>query len=139
MVIFPVEILTAYYLVPVSDRTGSKFLAQVGSAIFGLGLRLENFSLKSQIFQFFSLWLNKISLGRVKKYLGQRWVGLLFTAGQKYARVGLGPISSTNVLPSIKNPSPQVATKMKKVKRWCPSIFENEENSRKNPSIFSLL
>jgi len=30
----------------------------------------------------------KISLGRVKKYPGQRWVGLLFTAGQKHARVG---------------------------------------------------
>jgi len=31
---------------------------------------------------------------RVKKYRGQRRVGLLFTAGQKYARVGSGPISS---------------------------------------------
>jgi len=34
----------------------------------------------------------KISSGHVKKYLGQRRVGLLFTASQKYARVGLGPI-----------------------------------------------
>jgi len=31
------------------------------------------------------LWVKKISLGQVKKYLGQSRVGLLFTAGQKYA------------------------------------------------------
>jgi len=33
---------------------------------------------------------NKISLGRVKKSPSQREVGLLFTAGQKYARVRSG-------------------------------------------------
>jgi len=65
---------------------GLKFLTRVGSAIFGLGLSFENFPSKSQIFQFFAL--------RVKKNLGQSRVGLLFTAGQKYARVGSGPISS---------------------------------------------
>jgi len=32
----------------------------------------------------------KIASGQVKKYPGQRRVGLLFTAGQKYAWVGLG-------------------------------------------------
>jgi len=31
----------------------------------------------------------KISSGQVKKYPGQRQVGPLFIAGQKYARVGL--------------------------------------------------
>jgi len=31
----------------------------------------------------FSLWVKKISLGRVKKYLGQRRVSILFTVGQK--------------------------------------------------------
>jgi len=36
----------------------------------------------------------KISSGQVKKYPGQRWVGLLFIVGQEYARVGSGPISS---------------------------------------------
>jgi len=33
---------------------------------------------------------NKITSGRVKKYSGQQRVGLLFTAGQKYALVELG-------------------------------------------------
>jgi len=54
---------------------GQKILTRVGSAIFGLGLGLENFPPKSQIFQF--------SLGRVKKYSGQRQAGLLFTPDQK--------------------------------------------------------
>jgi len=36
----------------------------------------------------------KIASGQVKKYLGQRRVNLLFTAGQKYAQVGSGPIST---------------------------------------------
>jgi len=31
-----------------------------------------------------------MSSGRVKKYLGQSRVGLLFTVGQKYVRVGSG-------------------------------------------------
>jgi len=35
------------------------FGARVGSAIFGLGLGLENFPTKSQIFQFFALWVKK--------------------------------------------------------------------------------
>jgi len=51
---------------------GEKLLSFVRSAIFGL-VR-ENFPLKSHH-------------GRVKKYRGQGLVGLLFTAGQKYARV----------------------------------------------------
>jgi len=69
--------------------SGQFFVAQVGSAIFGLGL--ENFPQKSQIFQFFSFRVKKISSGQVKKYSGQRWVSLLFTVGQNYAWVGSGP------------------------------------------------
>jgi len=61
-------------------RLGQFFVAQVGSAIYGLGL--ENSPLKMLNFPVFSGW--------VKKYLGQRRVGLLFTTGQKYGRVGSG-------------------------------------------------
>jgi len=42
-----------------------------------------------KFFNFFH-WVKKISSSWVKKYPGQRWVGLLSTAGQKYARVRLG-------------------------------------------------
>jgi len=86
-----------------SDGSGSKILTWpksifsssgwVGSAIYGLGLDLENFPQKCQIFQFFSLQVKKISSGWVKNYLGQRPDNLLFNASQKYARVGSGPIS----------------------------------------------
>jgi len=62
---------------------GQKFLTRVGSAIYGLGLNLENFPKKHQIFQFFTLRVKKISSGRVRKYPGRRRVDLLFTAGQK--------------------------------------------------------
>jgi len=54
---------------------GQRTLTRVGSAIFGLGLSLENLPLKSQIFQFFSLRIKKIASGRVKKYSGQSRVG----------------------------------------------------------------
>jgi len=67
------------------------FLTQVRSAIFGLGL--GNFPKKpkfSNLFPFGS---------------GQRLVGLLFTAGQRYARVGPGPISSMlNTIPLMGTP-----------------------------------
>jgi len=64
--------------------TGQKFFAsQVGSAIYDLGLVLENFPWKSQFFWFFSSRFKKNSSGWVKKYPCQRQVGLLFTAGQK--------------------------------------------------------
>jgi len=43
-----------------------------------------------QLFNFFPFWSIKISSGGVKKFLGQRLVGLLFTTGQKYACVGSG-------------------------------------------------
>jgi len=64
-------------------ESGQFFVALVGSAIFGLGL--DNFPKKSKNFQF-------LPFG--SKSPGQRWVGLLFTAGQNYARVGSGLISS---------------------------------------------
>jgi len=41
---------------------------------------IGKFPLKMSNFSVFSKKTN--SSGRVKKYLGQRWVGLLFTAGQ---------------------------------------------------------
>jgi len=74
---------------------GRKFLTRVWSnftwsAIFGLGMDLEKFPLKCQIFQFFAIRVKKMSSGWVEKYLGQSRVGLLFTAGQKYVRVGSG-------------------------------------------------
>jgi len=43
---------------------------------------------------FFPSFQKKILLGRVKKYPGQRQISLLFTTGQKYARVGSGSIAS---------------------------------------------
>jgi len=54
----------------------------------------ENFPKKSQIFQFSPFGSKKLSSDEVKKYPCQRWVGLLFTESQKYARVWSGPISS---------------------------------------------
>jgi len=66
-----------------SDGSGSKFLTRVGSAIYGLGLNLENFPKNVNFFNFFCFGSKKISSGRVGKYPGQRRVGLLFTAGQK--------------------------------------------------------
>jgi len=61
-----------------SDGSGTKIFdpGRVGSAIYGLGLNLENFN-------FFPFGSKKISLGRVRKYPGRRRVSLLFTAGQK--------------------------------------------------------
>jgi len=56
---------------------------RVGSAIYGLGLGLENFPKKHQIFQFLPFGSKKISSGRVGKFPGRKLVGLLFTAGQK--------------------------------------------------------
>jgi len=55
-------------------------------------LDLESFPQKSQMFQFFSPRVKKISLGEVKKYMGQWRAGLLFSVGQKYAWIGSGPI-----------------------------------------------
>jgi len=62
-----------------------KFWTQVETAIFGFGF--GKFLLKLSNFAIFSLMIKKISSGWVKKYPGQRRVGLLFTAGQKYGWV----------------------------------------------------
>jgi len=85
-----------FFLTPV--RSGPNFVSWVRSAIFVLGLDLENFSLKSQNFKFFPIKSKKISSCLIKKYPGQRRVNLLFTVGQKYARVGSGSISSDNYI-----------------------------------------
>jgi len=47
-----------------------------------------------KFFNFLPFGSKRVSLGRVKKYLDQGQVSLLFTAGQKYVRVGSGPIST---------------------------------------------
>jgi len=57
---------------------GQKILTQVSHLWLGFG----KFPLKIPNFQFFSL--------PVAKYVDQRRVGLLFTASQKYAQVGIG-------------------------------------------------
>jgi len=44
--------------------------AKIGSPPYESG----KFPTKPQFFQYFSLWIKKISLGQVKKYLGQGWV-----------------------------------------------------------------
>jgi len=43
-----------------------------------------------KFFKFLPFGSKKLSSGRVEEYLGQSWVGLLFTAGQKYVWVGSG-------------------------------------------------
>jgi len=49
--------------------------------------RFGKFPLKIPAFQFFLFGVKKFSMGWVKKYPSQRWVGPLFIAGLKYARV----------------------------------------------------
>jgi len=68
-------------------RIGTNFgcSGRVSHIWFGFG----KFPHKSQIFQFFPLRIKKNLIG-----VGQRRVSLFFTAGQKYARVGSGSISS---------------------------------------------
>jgi len=58
-------------------------------------VRIWKISPKNVIFfNFFPFGSKKIASGWVGKYLGQSRVGLLFTAGQKLARVGSGPITT---------------------------------------------
>jgi len=81
---------------PHSIKTCSAFfdffkLNIVFSAFYSLvWVWIWKISPKITIFQFFLPVIKKISSGRVKKYPGQRQVSLLFTARQKYARVGSG-------------------------------------------------
>jgi len=81
---------------------GQKFLTRVGSGQFLVArvrsgqpfmVRVWIWKILPKNVNFFSFGSKKISSDQVKKYLGQGWVGLFFTAGQKYARVesGQGP------------------------------------------------
>jgi len=65
---------------PRSGQVNFLWLGSGQTFIYSLGLNSENFPYKPQIF---SLRIKKPSSGQVKKYPGQRRVGLLFTAGQK--------------------------------------------------------
>jgi len=74
---------------------GQKFLTRVGSdqyfvtrvesgQPFMVWVRIRKISPKNvKFFNFFPFESRKIASGRVRKYLGQSQVGLLFTAGQK--------------------------------------------------------
>jgi len=74
---------------------GQKILTWVGlgqpSMAWGWGWKISPKNIK--FLNFFPSRIKKISSGWVKKYPGQRRIGLLFTVDQKYARVGSGPIS----------------------------------------------
>jgi len=73
---------------------GQKYLTWVGLGhpslvwVWHLKISLKN----PKFFNFLPFGSKKISLGQAKKYLCQSRVSLLFTAGQKYARVRSGPI-----------------------------------------------
>jgi len=69
-----------------------------------------------KFFNFFPFGSKKISSGQVKKYPGQGRVCLLFTAGQKYARVGSGPISSSNLVVVVMGPDQKVLTHVRLVR-----------------------
>jgi len=77
-----------------SDGSWSKFFTRVGSGQPYLWFGFGKFPLKLPNFSIFSPRGQKSH--RIKKHLGQRRVGILFTAGQKYARVGSGLISNWN-------------------------------------------
>jgi len=62
-----------FFVTPV--RSGQTFMVFLEFGKFPL--KMSNFSI------FFPSGLKKIASGRVRKYLGQSRVGLLFTAGQK--------------------------------------------------------
>jgi len=73
-------------------QVGSIFLllgsGQVSHLWFESGI--GKFPLKVPNFSILPFGSKKISSGWVKKYPGQRRIGVLFTAGQKYAQAGLG-------------------------------------------------
>jgi len=74
-----------------SDVPGQIFVARVSYLWFGYGF--GKFPLKMSNFSIFcpSGQKNVIGVG-LKKYPGQSQVSLLFTAVQKYVRVGLGRV-----------------------------------------------
>jgi len=53
---------------------------------------------KANFFNFIVLSSQKNVFGSGQKYVGQGWVGPLFTAGQNFARVGSRPISKFELL-----------------------------------------
>jgi len=70
---------------------GQKIVTRVGSGQpFLLYFGLRKLPLKIPNFSIFSLRIKKIASGQVKKYPEQSWVGLLFTADQRYPRFGSG-------------------------------------------------
>jgi len=71
--------------------SGQFFVALVGSGQpFLVWVWVWKISPKNPNFSIFLFGFKKISSSRVKKYPSQRWVGFLYTVGQKYARVGPG-------------------------------------------------
>jgi len=64
-------------------------------------LNLENFPQKSQLFQFFSLRIKRNLIGLGQKIPGSKPGHPFLAAGQKYAQVGSGPISSMMVYPGF--------------------------------------
>jgi len=65
---------------------GLNFLTCIGSVTFGIG----KFSPKILNFSIFLFGSKKISLGQVKKYLGQRQGQPLINCGSEDVRVGSG-------------------------------------------------
>jgi len=88
-------ILTSEFLIRVG--LGQTFVAQVRFGQPSLVWVWILFPKNPEFFYFCPSGQKKISSGQFKKYSGQRWVGLLFTAGQKYARAGSLPISNFNL------------------------------------------
>jgi len=66
----------------------------------------------------------KISSGRVKKYLGQRQVSLLFTAGQKYAWIRSGPISMLKGHTHLMGFQNSVHKTLRAQKEWNHSVWK---------------
>jgi len=69
---------------------GQKFLTRVRSDIYGLGLNFENFPLKCQIFQFFSLRVKKNCFRLGRKVPGSKLGRPLIYCGSKVSS-GQGP------------------------------------------------
>jgi len=71
---------------------GQKFLTQVGSAIYGLGLGLKNFPLKMSIFQFFALWVKNL-FGLGQKLPGSRVGQPLIYCRSKVCFMKMSPLA----------------------------------------------
>jgi len=85
----------------ISDGSGSNFFdpgrVETGQpSLFWVWISKIPQKLKK--IKYFSLSFKKISSDWVKKYTRQIQIGILLTAGQKYARVGSGPIYNSEAL-----------------------------------------